>query len=164
MYSIRKIKKLLWIIAKSVPFTPNITDLAQNLGVSRNSLLNYLTILERSELVNLLYSHSKGIKSLAKPEKIYLNNTNQIYAFNANKPDIGNLRETFFFNQLKAIGEVTSADRADFTILDKYVFEVGGKNRGHEQIVGLKNAWLALDNIEYGYGNKIPLWLFGFLY
>ena len=100
MYSIRKIKKLLWMISKSVPFMPNITDLAQNLGVSRNSLLNYLTILERGGLVNLLQSHTKSTKSLAKPEKIYLNNTNQIYAFDANKPDIGNLRETFFFNQM----------------------------------------------------------------
>jgi len=164
IFSIRKIKKLLWMISKSVPFTPNITDLAQNLGVSRNSLLNYLTILERGGLVNLLQSSSKSIKSLAKPEKIYLNNTNQIYAFDANKPDIGNLRETFFFNQLKAIGEVTSAGKADFTLDNNYIFEVGGKNKGHEQIVGMQNAYLALDNLEYGYGNKIPLWMFGLLY
>ena len=164
MYSIRKIKQLLWIISQSVPFTPKITDLAANLGVSRNSLLNYLTILERGELINLLKSSTKGINSLAKPEKIYLNNTNQIYAFDTNKPDIGNLRETFFFNQLQATGEVTSAKKADFTVNGKYIFEVGGKNKGHEQIVGLENAYLALDNLEYGYGNKIPLWLFGFLY
>ncbi|MDR2585970.1 MAG: AAA family ATPase [Prevotellaceae bacterium] len=164
MYSIRKIKKLLWIISKSVPFTPNITDLAKNLNVSRNSLLNYLTILERGGLINLLQSNTKSIKSLAKPDKIFLNNTNQIYAFDTNKPDIGNLRETFFYNQLQAICEVTSAGKADFTIDDKYVFEVGGKNKGHEQIMGLKNAYLALDNLEYGFGNKIPLWLFGMLY
>ena len=164
MCSIRKIKKLLWIISKSVPFTPNITDLAENLDVSRNSLLNYLILLERGGLVNLLYSNTKGIRSLAKPEKIYLNNTNQIFAFEANKPDIGNLRETFFLNQLKAICEVTSANRADFTVDNNFVFEVGGKNKGHEQIIGLQNAYLALDNLEYGYGNKIPLWLFGLLY
>jgi len=164
MYSIRKIKKLLWIISKSVPFTPKITDLAKDLEVSRNSLLNYLTILERGGLINLLQSSTKGVGSLAKPEKIYLNNTNQIYAFDANKPNIGNLRETFFFNQLQAISEVTSANKADFTIDDKYIFEVGGKNKGHEQIVGLKNAYLALDDLEYGFGNKIPLWLFGMLY
>ena len=164
MYSIRKIKKLLWIISQSVPFIPKITELAKNLDVSRNSLLNYLTILERGELVNLLRSSTKGINSLAKPEKIYLNNTNHIYAFDANKPDIGNLRETFFFNQLKAIGEVTSASKGDFTVNNKYLFEVGGKNKGHEQIKGMKNAYLALDNLEYGSGNKIPLWLFGMLY
>ena len=101
---------------------------------------------------------------MAKPEKIYLNNTNHIYAFDANKPNIGNLRETFFFNQLQAISEVTSANKADFTVDNKYIFEIGGKNKEHEQIVGLKNAYLALDNLEYGFGNKIPLWLFGMLY
>jgi predicted AAA+ superfamily ATPase len=164
IYSIRKIKKLLWIISQSVPFTPKITDLANNLGISRNSLLNYLTILERGGLINLLQSATKGISSLAKPEKIYLNNTNQIFAFDSNKPDIGNLRETFFFNQLQAISAITSASKADFTVDNKYVFEVGGKNKGHEQIVGMENAFLALDNLEYGFGNKIPLWLFGMLY
>lgn len=164
MHSVRKIKKLLWIISQSVPFTPNITDLANNLGVSRNSLLSYLAILEQGGLVNLLQSRTKNINSLAKPEKIYLNNTNQIYAFAADKPDIGNLRETFFFNQLKTIGELTSSNRGDFIFDDKYIFEIGGKNKGHEQITGLKNAYLALDNLEYGFGNKIPLWLFGMLY
>jgi predicted AAA+ superfamily ATPase len=164
MYSIRKIKKLLWIISRSVPFTPKITELANNLNVSRNSLLNYLTILERGGLVNLLKNSTKGINSLAKPEKIYLNNPNHIYAFEANSPDIGNLRETFFFNQLQAVSEVTSSNRADFTVNNKYIFEIGGKNKGHEQIIGLKDAYLALDNLEYGSINKIPLWLFGFLY
>jgi len=106
----------------------------------------------------------KGLSSLAKREKIYLNNTNQIYAFDSNKPNIGNLQETFFFNQLKAVGEVTSANKADFTVNSKYIIEVGGKNKGHEQIIGLENAYLALDNLEYGFDNKIPLWLFGLLY
>lgn len=164
MHSVRKIKKLLWIISQSVPFTPNITDLANHLGVSRNSLLSYLAILEQGGLVNLLQSRTKNINSLAKPEKIYLNNTNQIYAFAADKPDIGNLRETFFFNQLKTIGELTSSNGGDFIFDDKYIFEIGGKNKGHEQITGLKNAYLALDKLEYGFGNKIPLWLFGMLY
>ena len=164
MHSIRKIKRLLWIISQSVPFKPNITDLAAELGVSRNSLLNYLTILERGGLVNLLQSNTKGLNSLAKPEKIYLNNTNQIYAFDSGKPNIGNLRETFFFNQLKAVGKVTAAIKADFTLDNMYIFEVGGKNKGYEQIAGLDNAFIALDNAEYGFGNKIPLWLFGMLY
>ena len=164
MYSIRKIKKLLWIITQSVPFTPNITELAKNVEVSRNSLLNYLTILEQSGLINLLNSATKGVNLLAKPEKVYLNNTNHIYAFNASKPETGNMRETFFFNQLQAVSEVTSANRADFTIDGRYIFEIGGKNKGHEQIIGIENAYLALDNLEYGFGNKIPLWLFGMLY
>ncbi|MDR1975009.1 MAG: AAA family ATPase [Bacteroidales bacterium] len=164
MFSIRNIKKLLWIISKSVPFTPKITELASKVGVSRNSLLNFLTILERGGMVNLLQNGAKKLNSLAKPEKIYLNNTNLVYAFESNKPDIGNLRETFFFNQLKAVRDVTSSQRTDFTIDGKYQVEVGGKNKGHEQIIGLENAFLALDNVEYGFGNKIPLWLFGFLY
>ena len=164
LYSIRKIKKLLWIISQSVPFTPNITELANNLNVSRNSLLNYLTILERGGLVCLLKSNTKGINSLAKPEKIYLNNPNHIYAFDANKLNTGNLMETFFMNQLQAVSEVTSANTADFTVDNRYIFEIGGKNKGHEQIIGLNNAFMALDNLEYGFGNKIPLWLFGMLY
>jgi len=164
MYSIRKIKKLLWIISQSAPFSPNITELANNLNVSRNSLLNYLTILERGGLVCLLKSNTKGINSLAKPEKIYLNNPNHIYAFDANKLNTGNLMETFFMNQLQAVSEVTSANTADFTVDNRYIFEIGGKNKGHEQIIGLNNAFMALDNLEYGFGNKIPLWLFGMLY
>jgi hypothetical protein len=80
------------------------------------------------------------------------------------KPDLGNIRETFFFNQLRVISKVTSSLKTDFTINDTLQFEVGGKNKGHEQITGLDNAYLALDNLEYGFGKKIPLWLFGFLY
>jgi hypothetical protein len=93
-----------------------------------------------------------------------LNNCNLIYAFESNKPDIGNLRETFIFNQLTAVSKVTSSKKTDFTVDGVFSFEIGGKNKGHEQIIGLQNAFLILDNIEYGYDNKIPLWLFGFLY
>jgi predicted AAA+ superfamily ATPase len=164
MYSGRKIKKLLWIIAQKVPFTPNITDLAAEIGVSRNSLLNYLIILERAGLLNLLTSSAKGLNQLAKPEKIYLNNPNLIYTLGGEKPDIGNMRETFFYNQLQSVATVSYSQKADFTVNGTYQFEIGGKNKGHEQIAGLQNAYLALDNTEYGFGNKIPLWLFGFLY
>jgi hypothetical protein len=162
--SIRNIKKLLWIISQSVPFTPNTTDLAHNLGVGRVSILNFLTILERGGIINLLQSDSNSLKTLAKPEKIYLNNPNLIYMFDPVKPDIGNLRETFCYNQLKVIGKVTSGGVPDFKINNRYTIEVGGKNKGHEQIMGIKNAYLALDNLEYGHHNEIPLWLLGFLY
>jgi predicted AAA+ superfamily ATPase len=163
-YSIQKIKKLLLIIAGKVPFTPNITELSNQIGVSRNSLLNYLTFLEKAQLINLLNQGVSGLSLLAKPEKIYLNNTNLVYALEENKPDIGNIRETFFFNQLKAVATVTSSKKTDFTVNNQYSFEIGGKNKGHEQVIGLKGAYLALDNVEYGFGSKIPLWLFGFLY
>ena len=164
IHTIKKIKQLLFIIAQKVPFTPNITDLAQMIDVSRKSLLNYLIFLEKTQLLNLLQQDVSGFKILAKPEKIYLNNTNLVYALESEKPNIGNLRETFLFNQLKAVGDVTSSKRADFTLDDKYTFEVGGKNKGHEQVIGLENGYLALDNLEYGHANKIPLYLFGMLY
>lgn len=164
MFSVQKIKKLLLTIAGMVPFTPNITDLSTQLNVSRNSVLNFLFYLEKCHIINLLSQDVSGLRSLAKPEKIYLNNTNLIYAFEQNTPNIGNIRESFFFNQLKTVAKVTSAKETDFTIDDLYKFEIGGKNKGNEQIMGLKNAYLALDNIEYGFANKIPLWLFGFLY
>jgi predicted AAA+ superfamily ATPase len=163
-YSIQKIKKLLMIIAGRVPFTPNISELASLLDVSRNSLLNYLTLLEKAQLISLLHQDVSGFSILSKPEKIYLNNTNLIHALETEKPDIGNLRETFFCNQVRAVLSVTSSQKADFTVNGKVQFEVGGKNKGHEQIIGLDQAYLALDNLEYGFGNKIPLWLFGFLY
>jgi len=164
IYSIQKIKQLLFIISQQVPFTPNISDLASLIGVSRNSLLNYLTILHKAQLINLLNHDTLKLKTLAKPQKIYLNNTNIIHAFAQEKPDVGNLRETFFFNQLQTVSTVVSSLKADFFINEKYHFEIGGRNKGHHQIMGLANAFLALDNTEYGYANKIPLWLFGFLY
>ena len=164
IHTIKKIKQLLFVIAQRVPFSPNIKELATILEVSRKSLLNYLTFLEKAQLLNLLQQDVSGLRILSKPEKIYLNNTNLAYALESEKPDIGNLGETFFFNQLKAVSEITSANKADFTVNNKYIFEVGRKNKGYEQIMGLENAYLALDNQEYGFGNKIPLWLFGMLY
>jgi predicted AAA+ superfamily ATPase len=163
-FSIQKIKKLLLVIAGRVPFTPNIADLATQIEVNRNYLLNFLNILEKAQLISLLRQDVSGLRTLTKPEKIYLHNTNITFALENDKPDIGNLRETFFFNQLQAVAQVTSTKKGDFKINDKYTFEIGGKNKGHEQIVGLENAYLALDNLEYGFGNKIPIWLFGFLY
>ena len=164
IHTIKKIKQLLYVIAQKVPFTPNIKELAGIIEVSRKSLLNYLIFLEKAQLLNLLQQDVSGFRTLTKPEKIYLNNPNLVYALESEKPDIGNIRETFFFNQMKAVGKVTSSKQADFTFNDTYTFEVGGKNKGREQIMGLKDAYLALDHLEYGFGNKIPLWLFGMLY
>ena len=164
IHTMKKIKQLLFVIAQRVPFSPNISELATILETSRKSLLNFLTTLEKAHLINLLQQNTSRLKILAKPEKIYLNNTNLACALETEKPDTGNLRETFFFNQLKAVSDITSAHKADFTVNNRYIFEVGGKNKGHEQIMGLENAYLALDHQEYGFGNKIPLWLFGMLY
>lgn len=162
--SIQKIKKLLYILSGLVPFTPNITELSGKIEASRNSLLNYLSILDKAHIINTLSQQTWGLNSLAKPEKIYLNNTNLLYSLCSKQPNMGNIRETFFFNQLRAVAKVTPAKETDFTVDNQYKFEVGGRNKGHEQVVGLDDAFLALDDMEYGFGNKIPLWLFGFLY
>ena len=164
LYSILKIKRLLIILSQLVPFTPNITELSAQLDVSRNSLLNYLSYLEKSQITNLLFQNTKGMSGLSKPQKIYLNNTNLSYALGGSSIDIGSFRETFFFNQLRVVADVTYSPQTDFTINKSHHFEIGGKNKGSEQLTGLPNAYLALDNIESGFGNKIPLWMFGFLY
>jgi hypothetical protein len=159
-----KIRQLLFIISQSVPFKPNIVKLAERTGMARNTLKNYLHYLSDAGLIHLLYSSSKGISSLTKPEKIYLANPNFIYALAADKVDKGNLRESFFVNQLSVGHDVRYPSSGDFLIDDKYMVEIGGRNKNISQIKGIENAYLALDDIETGSANHIPLWLFGFLY
>ena len=156
VHTIPKIKKLLWLISKSVPFTPNISALSQQVGVSRNSLLNYLSWLERAGLVRLLPLKGGGFNVLAKPEKIYLDNTNFIHAFEPQQPNLGNERETFFFNQVSSVAKVTAAKRGDFLLDDAITVEVGGRNKTPSQLPDASSSYLALDNIEYGSGNRIP--------
>ena len=134
------------------------------IGASRNTVLHFLKYLNEAHIINNLQSSAKGLNYLAKPEKIYLNNTNLVFAIAGHSSNIGNIRETFFFNQMKIIHKVNSAISGDFTTDDKYIFEVGGKSKNYEQIKDIKNSFLAIDDIETGYKNKIPLWLFGFLY
>ncbi|KPA13333.1 AAA ATPase [Candidatus Magnetomorum sp. HK-1] len=164
--SIKKIKKLLSIIAASVPFTPDLKHLKKLIDVAdERTLKNYLFYLEKACLINALYKHGKGLREMEKPEKIYLNNPNQVYAILADgKQNIGNIRETFFINMLSVDHEITASKKGDFLINDQYTFEVGGKNKGFKQIKGVKQSYLAIDNIEIGIRQKIPLWLFGFLY
>ena len=162
--NLRKIKKLLYVISRSVPFKPNISSLANKIDVARNSLLEYFYGLNEAKIIKTIHKDSFGVSLLQKPDKVYLENTNLIYALSENEPNIGNLRETFFLNQLSAKFSVTYPDKGDFLINDKYLFEVGGKNKTKKQIAGIKNAFIAADNIEYGYENQIPLWLFGFIY
>ncbi len=163
-YSINRIKKLFYILSEMVPFTPNISQLSQMVDVTRTSLMNYLQLLEKSHSVLLLKQKATGIRQMVKPEKIYLQNTNYSYALSAENPEIGNLRETFFFNQLQQNHKVTYTEHTDFCIDGKYYFEIGGKNKSAKQIKDLNNAFLALDGITVGFRNEIPLWLFGFLY
>lgn len=163
-YSLGKIKKLFAILAQLVPYIPNISMLSKEIEVSRISLLNFLTYLQKAQALLLLDKEALGIKQLTKPEKIYLGNTNYAYALGGEKTDIGNVRETFFFNQTLVRHKVTYSTQIDFMLDETYNFEIGGKNKTKKQLAGVENGYLALDNIELGFGNEIPLWLFGLLY
>ncbi|AZQ59820.1 AAA family ATPase [Maribacter sp. MJ134] len=162
----RRIKKLLVAIAQSAPFSPNVSKLSERLGMSRDFLLNSIKLLERADLVIELFKPTKGIGAFTKPEKIYLNNTNLISALSRHIQEIGTIRETFFANQFKNLNdrEIHLAEKGDFLIDRKYIFEIGGKGKSTNQIKGLKNAYVVRDDIEIGNLNSIPLYLFGLLY
>jgi predicted AAA+ superfamily ATPase len=162
--SINKIKKLFAIVASLVPFTPNISKLSQSLETTRISLLNYLYYLEKAHAIMLLHKDVTEMRQLVKPEKVYLQNTNYAYALSPDNADIGNQRETFFFNQLQVKHKLTYTKNADFLVDEKISFEIGGRSKSQQQIYGLSNAYLVSDDIEIGFKNDIPLWLFGFLY
>lgn len=159
-----KIKQLLYIISESAPFIPNISKLSERIGITRNSLLTYLDALYDSRLTMNLQKEGSGISRLQKPDKLFLDNPNLMYALAAEKSDKGNLRETFFANQLSYCHKVNVSQESDFLIDGQYTFEIGGKGKGRQQINGLPDAYIAADDIEFGMENKIPLWLFGFLY
>jgi hypothetical protein len=159
-----RVKQLLQIISESVPFVPNITKLSERIGISRKALLAYLYALEESHLTIHLHKNASGISKLQKPERIFLENTNLMFALSRETIQTGHVREAFFANQLKESHRLQYAQNGDFLIDEKYTFEIGGKNKGTGQIQGLFNAFVAADDIEYGFKNKIPLWLFGFLY
>jgi hypothetical protein len=124
----------------------------------------YIKLLNDAELLQLLYVPNKGINSLNKPEKIYLNNTNLMYNLVGNSVNIGNSRETFFFNQISKKHTVRASKVSDFLVSEKFTFEIGGKHKTRKQIINTENAYLVKDTIEIGSENSIPLWLFGFLY
>ena len=158
-----KVKKLLGVIAESVPFKPNIAALSRKLDISRDSIYKYIYQLKDARLLNTLSSEGKGISTLQKPDKIYLENTNLAYALKS-KPDIGNIRETFVFNQLHNAGLNVYSPKAGDFVCDGYTLEIGGKNKTTAQVKHLDNYLIVSDDIETGVGNKAPIWLFGFLY
>jgi len=159
----KKIKQLLYVISQSVPFKPNFSKIAEIVGVHRNQVVDFLFYLEKAGIVTQLRTETKGIRMLGKVEKVYLNNPNLIYAIAEGSPEIGNMRETFFLNQLLVKNKVITSGFADFKI-GEYTFEVGGRNKKQKQIEGIDNAFIVKDDIEYGYLNTIPLWAFGFNY
>ncbi len=160
---IYKLKQLLVIISESVPFIPNISKLSNKIGINRATLLSYFHYLEESGLLINLFKKGNGISKLQKPNKTYLENTNLMFALSPNTINKGNLRETFFINQLQQ-EQLSYSEKSDFYVNNKYTFEIGGKNKTNKQIATLENAYIVSDNIEHGFQNKIPLWLFGFLY
>ncbi len=162
--SIIKLKQLLLVISESVPFQPNISRLSNKIGVTRDTIIRHLNYLERARLIALLQSGTKGISKMAKPEKIYLNNSNLLYALQPGLINPGTVRETFFQSQLSVGHKIELPPKGDFIVDGNFLFEVGGKNKTRKQIAGIDNAFIVSDEIEYGFKNKIPLWLFGFLY
>ena len=158
-----KLKKLLNVICYSKPFELNITKVSANIEVSRNTLYAYLEHLTKGDLLTVVADNKKGLTALSKPEKLYLNNTNLSYAL-CDEPEIGTIREGFFANQLKESHKITTSKHGDFIVDGKYVFEIGGENKGFKQIKDLNNAYVVQDTDSTEDSRKIPLWLFGFLY
>jgi predicted AAA+ superfamily ATPase len=169
-----KLKQLVSLICASKPYELNITKLAQKIEINRNTLYQYIYYLSRGKVFNILHQSTKGDNIFAKPSKIYLANTNISYAFCSNI-EIGTIRESFFVNQLENYfalhrnrsfldDQLLASKQGDFMVDGKYLFEIGGKNKSFSQIKDLPNSFVAADDIEAGFGNKIPLWLFGFLY
>ncbi len=159
----RKLKRLLSIIAESVPFKPNFSKISEIIGVSRNSLDDYFSYMERAGLIGQLRNETSGIRGLGKVDKVYLDNTNIIFNLVGDKSNIGNIRETFFFNQMRLKNEVISSEKADF-VIGNYTFEVIGKNKQQSQIEKDGKSFVIKDDIEFGYLNVIPLWAFGLNY
>jgi len=159
----RKLKRLLAIIAESVPFKPNFTKIAEMIDASRNSLDDYFLFMEQAGLIGQLRDETSGIRGLGKVDKVYLNNTNLIFNLASDNSNIGNIRETFFFSQMRVNNDVISSKTADF-VIDDYTFEVGGKNKQQKQLEKDGKSFIVKDDIEFGYLNVIPLWAFGLNY
>jgi len=160
---INTIRKLLHLLCSSVPVELNIQNLASSAGVSRNTLYSYLYYLQKANLIEIIGGNFANKKLLNKPDKIYLENIN-LYNILCSNQNTGSLRESFFVSQTKINHTIKYAQKGDFIVDDTYTFEIGGKNKNFNQIKDIKNSFVIADDIEIGFGNKIPLWMFGFLY
>lgn len=162
-FTAQKIKTLLMVIAGNVPLEPNISKLSSQLESTRDQTLKMLYLLDRADLLLLLTEQLKNYKHLVSPKKIYLNNANLMYALSG-KISEGTVRETFFANQVGAVADLTMPKQGDFLADGKYLFEVGGSSKTFDQIAGIPESYLAVDGVETGSGNRIPLWMFGCMY
>ena len=158
----RKLKRMLVILAELAPYKPSVENLASEIGVSKNNVPDYLVYLERAGMIGLLRDDTSGMRNLGKVEKVYVDNPSLMSVLTPN-PNIGNVRETFFYNQMREKQYVTSSKVSDFTI-NGYTFEIGGRNKGKKQIEGVDKARIVKDDIETGHGIIIPLWYFGMNY
>ena len=159
----RKLKRLLTIISGLAPFKPNMLNLSTELKISKNDVPDYLTYLEKAGMIGQLRDDTGGLRGLGKLEKVYLDNPSLMTVLSGGNPDIGNLRETFFYNQMRVNNDVTASKVSDFRIGD-YTFEIGGRGKGKKQLTGVENGIVVRDDIEYGAGHIVPLWAFGMNY
>jgi len=159
-----KLKKLLYILARNVPFQPNVSKLANDVETSRATIMNYLRYLKNARLIHLLNTSEEDDEKLKKPNKVYLHNTNLLYAISPDSVSDNSLRETFFYNQVGVGNVLTSTDRGHFLVDEKFNFEIKGSSATIEPKFRTEDYFVAADMIERGEGNTIPLWLFGFLY
>lgn len=160
----RKLKAMMMFLAENNPYEVNIAKLASYLEISKNTVLSYLSSMERAELLHLLYADNKSVTKMQKPDKIYLMNPNLFYALGS-QPNIGTVRECFVVDQLSNRHSVEySKKQGDFRVDGKYTFEVGGKDKSFNQIAGVENSFILADSMEFAVGKKLPIWLVGLLY
>ena len=162
--TITKLKRLLFVISSNVPFTPNIFKISESIQLNRNALVRALQLLDRAELIRSTYKQTKSISILNKPDKIWMHNTNLMYAISGNQIDIGTVRETFFMQNFSNNHFISLPNKGDVLVDNTFLFEIGGKNKTRKQILDFDKAFLVKDDIEIGFQNSIPLWLFGFMY
>ena len=159
----KKLKKMLAVISTLAPYKPNADSLATEIGISRNSVQDYLALLERAQLIGQLRDDTGGMRGLGKVEKVYIDNPSLMSVLSGGKTDVGNMRETFFYNQMRVKNDVISSRLSDF-VIGGCTFEVGGRNKGKRQIENVPDAYVVKDDIEFAQGNVIPLWAFGLNY
>lgn len=165
MAMVRKIKALMSIVSSSIPYEVDATKLSGVIGVHRTTVVNYLYMLDKAKLINMLFAEAKTIKKLQKPDKIYIENPNMLYALAEGNVEIGTARETFCINQLRVHHNVEySKKQGDFRVDGKYTFEIGGQSKGFGQVAGVPDSYVLADDIETPFGRKLPLWIIGFLY
>lgn len=159
----RKLKRMLSIISRLAPYKPSVENLATEVGVSKNNIPDYLVYLEKAGMIGQLRDDTGGLRGLGKVEKVYIDNPSLMTVLSGGKPEVGNLRETFFYNQMRVKNEIISSKESDF-VIGQYTFEIGGRKKGKKQIENVPYGIVVKDDIEFGHGITVPLWHFGLNY